>query len=82
MLCKHEVVGSIPSASTNGVEAALSICEKTKYQGLYLMAGLMPWLVIDIVKREFLHPEIIRGGIMLSPILLMIISIYINRNVN
>ena len=47
MLCKHEVVGSIPSASTNSL-----IVEKKKNTAQAVSEGSGLCVLFDIVKRK------------------------------
>ena len=47
VLCKHEVVGSIPSASTNSL-----IMERIRNTAAAVSEDLGPCVLFDIVKRK------------------------------
>ncbi len=51
MLCKHEVVGSIPSASTNDADG-MAVIQKEKTNPALPVSGTCFCVLFDIVKRN------------------------------
>ena len=49
VLCKHEVVGSIPSGSTRRLGCADGVCPVV----LELRERCRPFVMFEIVKREY-----------------------------